>query len=244
MMIKMKDTVIGEGEVRVCVPIMPKHLNELLDTLKALKEERFDLLEWRADYYDDGEDYDVALNCIHEAFGHKPIIFTYRMADEGGYKDISNTQYMTLCYKAVASGYIDAIDLQGKRDVAPIIEKAKAKGVTVILSFHDFEKTPEKESLLQLMMGFEEKGADLVKVATLANSKQDALRLMDACMEASLKCAYIGIAMGDHGKLTRVCSDWFGSAITYAQACGATAPGQLSLREMHEIVNNLRTIII
>jgi 3-dehydroquinate dehydratase-1 len=53
------------------------------------------------------------------------------------------------------------------------LEAAHALGKLAILSFHDFKGTPDPEVLDAVVERSKAKGADIVKVATLASSRRD-----------------------------------------------------------------------
>ena len=68
----------------------------------------------------------------------------------GGEKAIEPEAYIELNRKAAESGYVDLVDAElftGDDKVQKIIAGAHACGVKVIVSNHDFEKTPEKRNL-------------------------------------------------------------------------------------------------
>ncbi len=112
-----------------------------------------------------------------------------------------------------------------------IIEVASQYNCKVIVSFHDYGETPE---------AFPEKGsADLLKIATEVNSKEDYMRLLNLINERD---DIIVIGMGTLGTSTRVIAPLLGSYLTYASMGQDTGPGQISLDTMKEIYNGLGII--
>lgn len=95
----------------------------------------------------------------------------------------------------------------------------------VILSHHDFEKTPDLDALY---IELKKKPADLYKIATQANSSLDALNMLEFLKRSDKKV--VGISMGPLGEPTRILGPIFGSPLTYASSEEGleTAPGQLS----------------
>ena len=59
-----------------------------------------------------------------------------------------------------------------------IVAAAKARKCQVIVSFHDYKKTPVREELEQTIGWCFESGADIAKIACMANGEDDAARLL------------------------------------------------------------------
>lgn len=50
--VKLKNTVLGEGIPKICVPITDKDIAGIEYSLKAMRDAKFDVIEWRADKFD------------------------------------------------------------------------------------------------------------------------------------------------------------------------------------------------
>lgn len=102
-----------------------------------------------------------------------------------------------------------------------------------IISFHDMDETPE--NLEELHAAMAEEDADIVKIATMANSFSDNMRMIDLVQKA--KVPTIGICMGEIGIVTRLLANRLGSPFTYATFAGGRkmAPGQLDWKEMIDL---------
>ncbi|MFH1424329.1 MAG: type I 3-dehydroquinate dehydratase [archaeon] len=112
---------------------------------------------------------------------------------------------------------VDAEDENKER----IVKKARLNGCKVIVSMHDFEKTPEEIKIPE--------GGDLKKIACKVNTLEDAERLLKLAQERK---DLIVVGMGELGRHTRVAAPLLGSYLTYA---GNIAPGQLPLESMVNI---------
>lgn len=110
-----------------------------------------------------------------------------------------------------------------------IIKKAKSNDCKVIVSIHDFEKTPENFPINKSY-------ADLLKIAVKVNSTEDCTRLFNLLKNRN---DLIVVGMGTLGTFTRIVAPLLGSYLTYASINQSTAPGQLSLKTMHEIYKRL-----
>lgn len=111
---------------------------------------------------------------------------------------------------------------------------AREAGCRVILSYHDFERTADREDLESLMIACYEKGADIAKIATLVNAPEDIMNLL-SLYELPGKKVILG--MGSMGRITRVMGPYLGASFTFAslEGTGETAPGQLTVKQLNEI---------
>lgn len=120
-----------------------------------------------------------------------------------------------------------------------IIKTAKKNKCTVIVSYHDFEKTPVMRELEQILTWCFESGADIAKIACRANNVEDAARLLALY---SFGKPIISIGMGDAGKITRIAAPLLGAPFTYASAEDAkkTAPGQIEADKLEAIIKMIK----
>ena len=114
-----------------------------------------------------------------------------------------------------------------------IVEKANVKGCEVIVSFHDYEKTPVREELEQIIGWCFNSGADVAKIACKVNKKEDAARLL-GLLDNERELIVIG--MGDEGKIVRIVAPLLGSKIAYVSMCKGkeSARGQMTTEEMEK----------
>ena len=54
--VEVRNIKLGEGIPKICVPLVGKTNEEILEEAKFLKNVKFDLIEWRVDHYKDLED--------------------------------------------------------------------------------------------------------------------------------------------------------------------------------------------
>jgi len=112
----------------------------------------------------------------------------------------------------------------------------KERDLDLIYSYHNFEKTPDYEELNEITKSLFSDGADVVKLACMANSEEDNLVMMDLYREHKRLVAF---CMGEEGKESRVTSLFFGEKITYAAPTSgeSVAPGQFTYDELYELIN-------
>jgi len=126
--------------------------------------------------------------------------------------------------------YID-IDIEvPEKWRTPLVEKAKLLDRLVILSYHNFEETPETEKLKEILQSMFINGAHIAKIACMAKSDSDCSRITRLYFEHQNLVAF---CMGENGKATRLTAPFMGAPFTYASIKGKeTAPGQVDYEEM------------
>src|SRR5712664_3068466 len=96
----------------------------------------------------------------------------------------------------------------------------------VLLSIHDFERTPDLPRSMNPPAGG---GVDAIKIASEARSIHDSVRLLRLARNSS---NFVAVPMGETGLPARILALRQGSALAYAPVAAATAPGQVSLDDM------------
>lgn len=157
-----------------------------------------------------------------------PVIITCRRQSDGGRWGGTEEARQTLLRTAIAEG-VEYVDLED--DIADLIPRfGKTKR---IVSRHDFSGTPK--DLTEVHARMTALDADIVKLATMANSPLDNLRMLKLVKESSVPT--VGLCMGEIGTPSRIMASRFGAPFTYAtfHQERSLAPGQLSFKQMKEI---------
>lgn len=246
--VTVKNIVIGEGAPKICVPLVGRTLAELKEEAVALKSLDLDLVEWRADYYERVEDLEAvaaALQDIRAVIPDYPLVFTFRSAREGGEKEVSSEYYRALNQTAAASGQVDIIDVElfnKEEDVQFLVEAAHENGVFVIISNHDFQGTPEQQEIISRLRKAQELGGDLPKIAVMPQGPGDVLTLLAATnvmREQYADRPIITMSMAGAGVISRIAGEIFGSALTFGAAHKPSAPGQIAVTELRNVLTLL-----
>lgn len=246
--VKVRNVTIGEGAPKICVPIVGATRDAIIEEAENISKLPVDVVEWRVDWYESVLDFaevEVTLKMLREMLGEIPVLFTFRTAKEGGEKEIAVEQYVALNKLAAKSGYVDLIDVEvftGDDVVAELLDAAHGCGVKVVASNHDFEKTPSKEEILSRLQKMQDLGADIPKIAVMPQNKKDVLTLLAATEEMVSDYAdrpIITISMGQTGMISRVCGEVFGSALTFGAAKQASAPGQMGVQDLGNVLGIL-----
>lgn len=242
--VTVRNVIIGKGRPKICVPIVNKERVSILAEAMTFRDMSIDVVEWRADWYDNVKKIDKVLETIkmlRDVLEDIPILFTYRTPKEGGASPIIAQEYEALNLAVAESGLVDLIDIEmftGDEMVTRIIDAAHKNNVKVIGSNHDFHKTPEKEEIIKRLRKIQELGADIPKIAVMPLTKADVLTLLEATveMEQYADRPIITMSMGGMGVVSRISGEIFGSAMTFGAATKASAPGQLNVKELYSIL--------
>lgn len=243
--VSVKSLSIGEGRTKVIIPLVGKNEAELFDELKQLNTVDYDVVEWRIDHFDQVSDSEAVLKMAKQMQSiliQKPLLITFRTHKEGGVKQMSDADYLALNLVLIKSGYTDLIDVEIESEpnlVECLITEAKKYNVKVITSFHDFQRTPTKDELIAKFIKMQNKGADILKIAVMPNSTQDVLTVLEATSEMKEKFAtqpIVSMSMGKLGLISRISGATFGSSMTFGSLGNASAPGQLKVAELNQIL--------
>ncbi len=130
--------------------------------------------------------------------------------------------------------FVHCIDVEFESPLRQsLIDTARSKERLVIVSVHDFERTPSRSELEAIVGESRDLGADIIKLAVFAGSRVDLLDLLAFTRECDFP-QLVTIAMGPEGLLSRIAAPFSGSVLTYGFLDQPNAPGQLSAAKLHE----------
>lgn len=246
--VKVRNIVIGEGMPKICVPIVGITKEAILNEAKAITKLPADVVEWRIDWFENVFDFaalEDVLKDLRAVLGDMPILMTFRTSKEGGEKAIEDEVYADINIRAAQTGYVDLVDVEvftGDEIVKKIIDGAHAAGVKVVASNHDFFKTPDKDDIVGRLRKMQDLGADIPKIAVMPQNKKDVLTLLAATEEMANVYAdrpIITMSMAGTGVISRLAGEVFGSALTFGAAAKASAPGQMGVTDLKQILTLL-----
>jgi len=233
----------------ICAPLVGRTRAALLAEAAVVAAKKPDLIEWRVDFFEGIADANAVAELagrIKAAANGIPILFTCRWHLEGGEKiGLSQTEVVSL-YRAVCeSGHVDFIDFEMANEpgqLKEVREFSRAHATQLILSFHDFERTPTIQELNARFARAEQLGADIAKVAVMPRGMHDVLTLLAATLQSSqsLRIPLVSMSMAGAGAVTRLCGGAFGSALSFAVGQDASAPGQMPIEELDAALAILR----
>ncbi len=242
--ITLRGVEIGAGMPKIIVPIVASTAEGILAKAREFRSYRFDVVEWRVDFYEDVFDTEKVLStlkALRAELGDKPILFTFRTKKEGGEKEIAPDAYTALNAAVAASGNADAVDVEifsGDEVVRANVAAIHAAGRIVVGSNHDFHGTPDKADLLYRLRKMQDMGADIPKIAVMPKCEADVITLLDATQEMYVKYAdrpIITMSMGK-GVISRMCGEFFGSSMTFGAVGQVSAPGQIPVDQLSDVL--------
>jgi len=220
---------------KICVAIIGATANELLEKAEAIYRDNT-FVEFRLDYLAKPL---AALPKIKEflaAHGEVTAIATCRREANGGKFAGTATAELDVLQKAASSGFhLVDVELQTAEQVKPQeLDKLRARGAGLILSYHDFAATKDLDGIFERIHPFE---PEFIKIVSTARSLADNVVMMRFLERAHDKANTVGICMGDQGIISRILGPRSGSAFTFASANVGeeTASGQISARTLLDL---------
>jgi 3-dehydroquinate dehydratase-1 len=201
----------------------------------SLVQRGLDVAELRVDHFARVDAASVLAQL--DVFAGVPLLATIRSAAEGG--GWKGTEADRLALFRALLPRVDAVDVEIASEIArDVVRDAQRAGRLAIASFHDFARTPGAGALAAVVARGRALGADVVKIATAVAGRDDLRSLARLLVDPS-DIGLIAIGMGDAAVATRVLFPALGSLLTYAHAGNVTAPGQIPLVEMRQLLRRL-----
>lgn len=191
----------------------------------------FDLVEARIDLFD-GQvlDAETAAACAHLESTGTPVLVTIRSASQGGRYAGPESARLALFTEALRSG--SWLDIEDDAPIAPEVAAlvAARPGAHLIVSHHDFVRTPPLPDLLSIVDRCHATAPDAIaKLATAVTGAADRAVLRALLAARPTRTAVIG--MGDDAFRIELAAA--GSLLAYGFVGAATAPGQTSAQALH-----------
>lgn len=192
-----------------------------LEVALALRRSAVDFLELRLDAF--SADSDVLLRAAPKL--RAPLIVTVRHRLEGGVSKLTAARRRELFSRFLPRASAIDVELRSVNELARVISEARTGGLPLILSHHDFRRTPGEKHLHKLATLALDAGADILKIATTTLSAADVATLLRfLASETRLPLSVMG--MGEFGKVSRLLFAACGSVLNYGFLDTANASGQ------------------
>lgn len=216
---------------KTCISIAEKSPKKLLDLVKTgLKKS--DYVEIRFDFLKPS-DVPPVLNSVKKDL--KKIVCTLRPISEGGKFSGKESERISIL-KLISEYNPFLLDVEHntlKKDKS-LVAYLKKTGTKILVSWHDFKKTPDAKTLIKKLEEME-KYSNFVKIVTTAKAVDDAATILSLYARKS-KVNLIAFTMGEEGKISRILCLFLGSPYTYASLGKAVAPGQISITDLKPIL--------
>ena len=143
-------------------------------------------------------------------------------------RKIPENQRLTLLLQSISLGarYVDVEIESGTNFIATVKKSATEHNCKLIVSYHNFEKTPELSELEKIVENCRTAQADIVKIACMVNDERDILNIKSLYAKNKI---IIALGMGEKGTITRIKACEWGAPFTYAAAepDAPVAPGMV-----------------
>jgi 3-dehydroquinate dehydratase / shikimate dehydrogenase len=218
------------GKDRVCGVVAAVTSREMIAQARAgLRVTR--TLELRLDYLRSAKERQAFLSWVKGKHPRAVLIATCRREEGGGLFQGSREEQIDILSQAARAGvdWCD-VEIETAKHMARGELKRKLSPARVMVSHHDFSKTPK--NLAGIARRLSQAGGEAIKIAAHCRSVSDSVRV---CELARGRGNVVAVPMGEVGLAGRVLSLRMGSALAYAAVEHATAPGQLSLSAMSDL---------
>ena len=245
MPVIVKGKYIDNHKPLVCVPIIETTRESILSRTRDLVESGVEMLEWRADFYEELSDMEKVkslLEAMRDLTKDTVLLVTIRSVSQGGKCDFSKQEMSNLLIAMSGVHAADFFDVEFFTFEKPqkLIKRLQERGALVISSHHDFSETPDSNVMSTLLEQMKEGDADIVKLAVMPNSVSDVLALLqvtDDFHRENKNVPVVTMSMGKMGMISRISGEIFGSCITFGSVGGNSAPGQMPREELERVLS-------
>jgi 3-dehydroquinate dehydratase-1 len=193
----------------------------------------YDLVEARVDLFAQQTLDGCAHDCARLEATGTPVILTIRTAAQGGRYTSSEDARESAFTAAIAAGYASWIDVENDATIVDALAAAIAarKGAQLIVSHHDFARTPALDALLAVVDRCHAIPGAVAKIATAVKTDDDRRTLLELLARRPDRTCVIGMGASPDLRIELAAR---GSLLAYGYLEQATAPGQMSAAETHQ----------
>ena len=189
-----------------------------------------DLFELRLDSLPDSAETQMAFAKLRA-----PLVVTARHPQEGGKNNLPTTSRRALLLDHLPSALYVDVELRSVGGMAPVREEAARLGSKLIVSVHDFRRTPTIPEMTALAARARSAGADVFKLVTRVDSPEDLQTLVAGFDVLKRELPVSAMAVGTLAREARRELIALGSVLNYAHLGTAVVPGQFSLGELRRL---------
>ena len=235
----------------ICIPIVGPTVEDILSQVQEAVQAKVDLIELRPDMWmkcsniSEDEYIPTIVTFVEEAYSKvadMPVLFTWRTIGEGGETPLCSDNYIKLLQEIVNQDLVQAIDVElfaYTEEIGSIMKQAHQQGIQTVMSYHNFQSTPDIETLHVYAERMISVGAQVIKFALMPSTNDDVLsvlRLTKELTEQYPELPRITMSMGKLGQMTRTCGHVFGNCVTFGTLGQISAPGQVEVAVLKQLV--------
>jgi 3-dehydroquinate dehydratase-1 len=222
---------LARGPLLVAVADRPA---AIINTAELDRSARaFDLVEARVDLFAQQSLEGCALDCARLEASGTSVILTIRSAAQGGRFDGPDAARLAAFDAAIAGGHASWVDIENDATIVGQVAEAVAAraGTQLIVSHHDFARTPPLDMLLAIVDRCHATSGAIAKIATAVRGEDDRHTLLELLARRPERTCVIGMGASTDLRIELAAR---GSLLAYGYLERATAPGQMSAAETHE----------
>ncbi|HXM97000.1 MAG TPA: shikimate dehydrogenase [Candidatus Dormibacteraeota bacterium] len=219
----------GAGLRRICAVIAARTFAEMKHQV-PLAQRAAKTIELRLDWLESDTQRSLGLRWLKKSRpkGVTFIATCRRKVAGGNFRGSVNAELLWLNRAREAGCSWCDLEIETLREIPGQVLRPFALPSRVLLSLHDFSRTPadlNQTNLASHLTG----EIHALKIAAMANSIDDSLRLLRIARHAA---HMVAVPMGDIGLPARILALRENSALAYAPVAESTAPGQVSFSDM------------
>ncbi|MBR1575013.1 MAG: 3-phosphoshikimate 1-carboxyvinyltransferase [Bacteroidales bacterium] len=211
----------------ICISIQGKNLDEIFDILDRPEVEMAEIRLDRCPLFDEDIESLFSLTDV-------PLIATCRISSASSGPLVAAEAERRLAVAIEAGAHFVDLEIEAPPQLGKRLSRlCRDRGTTLIRSFHDFEGTPSREELLEMVDRCRRFGGEVIKIVTTARSEEDVQVVRSLYWEVE-EGRLVAFCMGARGRQSRLqCLAW-GAPYTYASLAAGeeAADGQIPFVEM------------
>lgn len=219
---------------KYCLPIIQVAEDSVLAMIEQNKK-NYGFFEIWLDYIEDLSESFVS-DLIHKFPGQ--LVFVFRRQNLESIKMPDVQRFKVLDALSGEDCLVD-LDITVQADD---LKYAKSKDLKKIVSFHNYQKTPDTAELEAKIAEMEEYNPYIVKLSTFCNETVDALRLLELQQELiETGQKHIVLGMGANGQITRIFATLWGNELAFVPEDdeAKSADGQISRTKFERILQEI-----
>lgn len=223
-------SLFGTGVRRICAVLAASTAAEMTRQLRSALRET-STVELRLDWLRSDFERARFLRWLRKSGPKGATLLSTCRRRQGGGKfdgDVDRELFWLMQAREAGCQWCD-LEVETLRKLPDQSVRGYAVPPRVLLSLHDFERTPALRRGVNVPAGGE---VDAVKIAAKARTIADSVRLLRLARGSK---NFVAVPMGEVGLPARILALREGSALAYAPVAEATAPGQVSLHDMKHL---------
>lgn len=220
------------NSLKLCTVVIGKTLDAFLSQLQKAQAVA-DFVELRVDYIEN-----ITSETLHTIANHTntEAILCCRAKRDGGHFLGTLEEQNKILQTASDLGF-DYIDIDLNIADKIVIQNNKAK---IIISYHNFEATPELKTLTHIANHMRALKPDILKFAAMVNNENDIKNLFKLLLDKKHDEKMIVLGMGPKGKITRLLAPFLGGYLTFVSVNEtSSASGQMDIQIVQDIYHKL-----